>query len=138
MRLNAVACRELLQNPPLIHGLRAHLDERLTDHAAGHRHQRTHRLMHARLQNIRVHAGHANQVLNDGRGTDAFERLDDARLDHAGALEHLAALVRPLDKDGIHGFQGVGSVGEHGLQQLVSTGNHRGISAVDFFHLVRA
>ena len=28
--------------------------------------------------------------------------------------------------------------GEHGLQQLVSTGNHHGISAVNFFHLVRA
>lgn len=63
--LNAVACRELLQNPALVHGLRAHLDERLTDRAAGHRHQRTDRLMHARLQNIRVHAGHTNQVLND-------------------------------------------------------------------------
>ena len=44
--------------------------------------------------------------------------------------------MRPLDKDGIHGFQGVGGVREHGLQQLVSTGNHRGISTVDFFHLV--
>ena len=65
VRLNAVACRELLQNPPLIHGLRAHLDERLTDHTAGHRHQRTYRLMHACLQNIRVHAGHTNQVLDD-------------------------------------------------------------------------
>ena len=46
--------------------------------------------------------------------------------------------MRALNVDGIHGFEGIGGVGEHGLQQLVSTGNHRGISAVDFFHLVRA
>ena len=115
VRLNAVACRELLQNPPLIHGLRAHLDQGFAHHAARDGHERSHGLVHARLQNIGVHAGHANQVLNDGRGADALERLGDFRLHYAGALEHLAALVRPLNVDGIHGFQGVGGVGEHGL-----------------------
>ena len=116
MRLNAVACRELLQNPALVDVLGAHLNQGFAHHAARDGHERSHGLMHARLQDVRVHAGHANQVLNDGRGTDAFERLDDARLDHAGALEHLAALVRPLDKDGIHGLQGVGGGREDGFQ----------------------
>ena len=46
--------------------------------------------------------------------------------------------MRALNVDGVHGFEGVGGVGEHGFQQLVSTGNHLGVSTVDFFHLVRA
>ena len=45
--------------------------------------------------------------------------------------------MRALNVDGIYGFKSVGGVGKHGLQQLVSTGNHRRISTVDFFHLVR-
>ena len=46
--------------------------------------------------------------------------------------------MRALNVDGIHGFEGVGGVGEHGLQQLVGAGNHRRVCTVDFFHLVRA
>ena len=45
--------------------------------------------------------------------------------------------MRALNVDGVHGFEDVGGVGEHGLQQLVSAGNHRGVCTVDFFHLVR-
>ena len=138
MRLNTVAGRKLLQNPALIDVLGAHLDQGFTHHATRDGHERSYRLMHACLQDIRVHAGHADQVLNDRCGADTFECFDDVHFHHAGALEHLTALVRALDEDGIHSFQGVGGVGEHGLQQFVGAGNHRGVSTVDFFHLVRA
>ena len=138
MRLNTVSCGKLGESTSLIHGLRAHLDQRLAHNPARDRHQLTHGLRHTHMQDIGVHTGHPNQVFNDRSIAKRHECLRHRGFNHASALKHVSPVVRTLNVDGIHGFKGVGDLGEYRLKPSMGTLDHSGFGAVNRLYFVGA